>query len=110
MSEGEPVIQRINASRARQEWSQLLNRAFRREARVIVEKNGIPVAAIISAEDLQRLTWMEADRRERFKGLDRLREAFKGVPPDEIEAEVAKAIADIRQENRESERRATRTA
>jgi prevent-host-death family protein len=100
MSEGEPVIQRINASRARREWSRLLTRVLRCEARVIVEKNGTPVAAIITADDLRRLTWMEADRRERFKGLDRLREAFKDVPPDEIEAEVAQALADVRQENR----------
>jgi prevent-host-death family protein len=100
MSEGEPVIQRINASRAHLEWSRLLTSVSNGEARIIVEKNGTPVAAMISAEDLHRLTWMEADRRERFKGLDRLREAFKDVPPDEIEAEVAQALADVRQENR----------
>jgi prevent-host-death family protein len=46
----------IKASDARQQFSQLLNEVFREESRVVVEKSGIPVAAIIPAKDLQRLT------------------------------------------------------
>ncbi len=59
MREREPMTQTINASDARQHWSELLNKVFRKETRVIIEKSGIPVAAIISAEDLERLNRFE---------------------------------------------------
>ena len=104
MSEREPAIQSMKASEARQQWSQLLNKVFRGETRVIVEKSGVPVAAIISAEDLERFTWLEAERAERFKVLGRMRAPFQDTPPEEIEREVARAIEEVRQEQREEQR------
>jgi prevent-host-death family protein len=90
----------IKASVARQQFSQLLNDVFRRENRVLVEKSGIPVAAIISAQDYQRLTRLEAERNNDFAILDEMREAFKDVPAEEIEQEVAKALSAVRKEQR----------
>jgi prevent-host-death family protein len=49
MQEPEPMTKTIKASVARQQFSQLLNEVFRKEARIVVEKSGIPIAAIISA-------------------------------------------------------------
>ena len=46
-----PLTQTIAASDARQHWSELLNKVFRKETRLIVEKSGVPVAALVSAED-----------------------------------------------------------
>jgi prevent-host-death family protein len=66
----EPVIQTIKASEARKQWSQLINEVFRGESRIIIERSGLPVAAIISAADLDRLTQLEARRKERFKSLE----------------------------------------
>lgn len=100
MYERQPVIQTINASQARQQFSQLLNQVFRRQARVIVEKSGIPVAAIVSAQDLEQLSRLEQQRAERFKALDATRGAFKVIPDEELEREVAKAIAAVRRKNR----------
>src|SRR5919199_1019612 len=100
MREEQPVTQTINASQARQQWSELLDKVFRRETRVIVEKSGIPVAAVISAEDLDRLTKLEDARRERFKALEETWAAFKDVPPEEIEREVARALDQVRAQNR----------
>jgi len=54
---------------------------------VLVEKSGIPVAAIISAEDFKRLARLEAERNRDFAILDEMREAFKDVPLEEIERE-----------------------
>ena len=93
----------VNVTEARRGWSDLLNRVFRREARVIVEKSGIPVAAIISIGEYELFLQMKARRDERFKVLDRMREAFKDVSPEEIEREVAKALAEVRAENRARE-------
>ena len=67
MREHEPVTQTMKASQVRQEWSKLLNTVFRDKTRVVVEKSGIPVVAIVSAEDLKRLQQLEAQRAERFK-------------------------------------------
>ncbi|MGI5836673.1 MAG: type II toxin-antitoxin system Phd/YefM family antitoxin [Chloroflexota bacterium] len=110
MREKEPVVQTVKASEAREHFSKLINRVFRREARVIVEKSGIPVAAIVSVEDLRRLNEFEAKRDRKFELLDEIGEAFKDVPAEEIEREVAKAIAEVRQKSRRSERPAKRTA
>jgi prevent-host-death family protein len=90
----------IKASVARQQFSTLLNEVFREEHRVVVEKSGIPVAAIISAKDLARLTRLEAERDNDFAILDEMREAFKDVPAEEIEREVATAINEVRKEQR----------
>src|SRR5712692_6105964 len=59
MREHEPVVQAMKASRARAEWSQLLNKVYRKQTRVLVERSGIPVAAIVSIEDLTRLQSLE---------------------------------------------------
>lgn len=97
---GRPVTQTIKASEARQTFSQLLNRAFRGEARVVVEKSGIPVAAIISARDLEWLQRYEEEREQDFKILEEFGAAFKDESPAEIERQVTKAISEARAKSR----------
>ena len=106
MREREPMIQTLKFTEARQQFSQVVNRVFKREARVIVEKSGIPVAAIISAQDLERMMAWEAEREEDFAILDEIGEAFKDVPDEEVEREVARALSQVRQEQRKRGRRA----
>jgi prevent-host-death family protein len=96
MAEREPMIQTIQASKAREQFSQLLNKVFRTRTRVIVEKSGVPVAAIISTQDLQRLAQLEKIRTQHFKALEDSWQAFEDVAPEEIEAEVASAVAAAR--------------
>lgn len=103
---GRPVTQTIKASEARQTFSQLLNRVFRGEVRVVVEKSGIPVAAIISARDLEWLQRYEEEREQDFAVLDEFREAFKDVPDEELEREVARAVAEARQRARAAQQAA----
>src|SRR4051794_29182424 len=95
------MTQVVNVSEARDNLSEILNKVYRKESRIIVEKSGIPVAAIISTDDLERFTKMEAQRAERFRVLDEIGAAFKDVPPDEIERHVANALAEVREENRQ---------
>ncbi|MBI2953484.1 MAG: type II toxin-antitoxin system Phd/YefM family antitoxin [Chloroflexi bacterium] len=110
MREREPMTQTMKASEARQQFSQLLNQVFRRERRVIIEKSGIPVAAIISADDLERFTQLEQQRAERFKALEESWKAFEGVPTEEIEGEVAKAVASARKKRRAEMERPARAS
>jgi prevent-host-death family protein len=86
----------LKASEAREQFSQLLNQVFRGEARVLVEKSGIPVAGIISARDLERFNRYEAQRERDFSILDEIGEAFKDVSAEEIKREVARALAQVR--------------
>ncbi len=97
MRERNPMTETINASQVRQQWSRLINKVFRGETRVVVEKSGIPVAAIISAEDLSRLNQLEDERRQRFAVLERTWRAFEDVPPEQLEAEVERAVREMRQ-------------
>jgi prevent-host-death family protein len=97
MAERPPVMETINASQVRKEWSQLINQVFRGETRVLVEKSGIPVAAIISAADLERLRQLEEEHARRFAVLERTWAAFQDVPIEEIEEQVAQAVQQVRQ-------------
>src|SRR3989344_8581753 len=89
------MTQVMKASDVRMQWSQLLNKVFSENTRVVVEKSGIPVAAVISAEDLKRFTMFEEQRAERFKILDQIGEAFKDVPKEELEREISKALTRV---------------
>jgi prevent-host-death family protein len=91
------MTQTINASTARQEWSKILNKVFREETRIVVEKSGIPVAAIISAEDLKRLDRLEKERADRFRILDEVKAAFRDIPEAKIENEADRALTRVRQ-------------
>jgi len=95
----EPVTQVMKASEARAQFSQMLNQVFRRQQRVVVEKSGIPVAAIVSVGDLERLNRWEEERARRFEALERIRAPFKDVPAEEVEREVSAAIAQVRAED-----------
>jgi prevent-host-death family protein len=99
-----PEVQTVKASDARQQFSQLINEVYRRKTRVLIEKSGIPVAAIISAEDLARFERMEEERRERFRALEESWAAFADVPLDEIEEEVDRAVKKVREERRVANR------
>jgi prevent-host-death family protein len=88
------------ASQARREWAQLLNRVQRDGAPVLIEKNGVPVAALISPRKLDFLL-AEIEKRERgFQAIANIQAAFADVPDDELEREVAKAVAEARAELR----------
>lgn len=60
------ATQTIPVSQARQRLGELINRVYRRQVRIIVEKSGIPVAALISLADLERWTHLdyESERAE----------------------------------------------
>lgn len=110
MREREPMTKTMKASEARQQFSKVLNQVFKGESRVIVEKSGIPVAAIISANDLERLSQMEAERDKDFAVIDEIREAFRDVPDEELEREVTKAVAAAREKRRKAMDQARKSA
>ena len=95
----------IKISALKGSLSRVMNAVSNDEARVLVEKNGVPVAAIVSVSDLRRLVHSDRTNRDLedddlFAVIDRAREAFKEVPDEEIERETDRIIARIRAENR----------
>jgi len=89
-------IATMQMTEAKQQFSRVVNSVFRTRQRILVEKDGIPVAAIVSTEDLALLNQLDAERAERFAGLSRISEALADVPVEELEREVERAIAEGR--------------
>ena len=77
---------------------QVVTEVARKEIRVIDKESGIPIAAIVSVDDLERWARLDQERNERFAVIDRMREAFADVPTEEIEREVDRAVAEVRAE------------
>ena len=102
-----PVIETMKFTEARQQLSRVVNRVARRETRILLEKSGVPVAAIVSADDLRRLDEMEARRHNLSETMSRTSDAFADVPKDELERELAKAQAAARAELRAEREAAT---
>jgi prevent-host-death family protein len=70
---------KISAKEARDRFSEVVNRAAFGKERVVVTKNGKPVAALVPIEDLEAL---EATREARFRAamedtLERYDEVFR---------------------------------
>jgi prevent-host-death family protein len=105
MPEQLPPTETMKISDVKAMLSRLVNAVYRREKRVLIEKAGIPVAALISAQDLERLARADEEDREAWAVLESMRAPFKDVSSEEIEREAAKAIAEVR-----AERRAARAA
>jgi hypothetical protein len=73
---------------------------YRGQGRVVIERSGIPVAAIVSPQDLAALNRLDEQRAELAGVLAEMREAFRDVPQEEIEEETNKAVAEVRAQMR----------
>jgi prevent-host-death family protein len=94
-----PLTRTMKISDVKSQFSSLVNEVYRKKTRILVEKSGIPVAAIVAADDLARLEQFDREWEEGTRALERFGEAFADVPPEEVEAEIARIIADIRRQD-----------
>jgi prevent-host-death family protein len=69
---------------ARANLSQLVNRVHRGDARVVIEKNGVPVAALVSIDDVCALATADGSREQILDILDPLKTGAPGMTEDEI--------------------------
>ncbi len=90
----------LKISDVRGQLNTLVNRIYREQTRIVVEKSGIPVAALVSVQDLERLRDLDLRMLERAEVINQMREAFKDVSPEELEQEAEKAVAEVRAEMR----------
>lgn len=90
------VTMRMSAKEARENFSDILGRAYYRGEPTIVEKQGKPMAVVISPE--QYAQFQQQQKQKLFQTIDEIHERNRYVDPALIEAEVAQAVADVRQE------------
>jgi prevent-host-death family protein len=95
----------MTASDVRQHFAETINMVARGGSRVVIEKNGVPVAAIISYEDIRRLQRADARENEVRDALEAMQEPFRDVPWEELEREGLKAVEGIRAERRVRQKR-----
>jgi len=89
---------RIAVAEARQRFSRILDEVREADEPVIIEKSGLPVAAVVPLTVLDRDRRWAAERAERIALLERMRRPFRDVPTEEIETQVRKAVASVRVE------------
>ena len=92
----EPTTQSIEMAEAEGKLETLVGRVSQGNTRVLVEKAGVPVAALVSTDDLERLDRLDRERAERFRVIDEARASFDGVAPEEIDREADRAVAELR--------------
>jgi len=87
------MVKTMGAREARNNFSQLLGQVHFGGQVVIVERFGRPMVAVIPLEDYQQLI---AEREARFQVLDEIRQRLPDLSVEEVEQDVAEAIAAVR--------------
>jgi len=87
----------IAALEARTHLGEIMKEVQGGRVRVLVEKSGIPMVGIISAEEFQRLV---AEREARFEVVDRIRSRIPTVPDTEVQRDVQEALKRTRRRRR----------
>ena len=87
------MVKHIEVREAHTRFAQLLGEVHDGGQTVIVERSGTPMAAIIPLQEYEQLI---AERNERFHILDDIRRRMPDSPADEVEQDVAQAVAAIR--------------
>ncbi len=92
MVKQEPTPRTMSIAEVVDRLPHLVNQVSRNEIRVLVEQAGQPVAALVSAEDLRRLSDLDRAWDERTEAIERFSQAFADVPTEQAEADVARII------------------
>ncbi|MGH7961461.1 MAG: type II toxin-antitoxin system prevent-host-death family antitoxin [Candidatus Binatia bacterium] len=104
-----PPTQTMKISEVKSRLNSLVNDVYRQETRIVVEKSGIPVAAIIPIADLRRLIRLDEQDREAREIVEAMRVPFDDVPDEEIERQTERIMHEIREENRAARQRVAQT-
>ncbi|MDO9513565.1 MAG: hypothetical protein Q7J59_03015 [Elusimicrobiota bacterium] len=83
----------IPALEARVHLGEIMKQSFKNGARFIVEKSGIPMIAILNANEYRQFF---QEREERFKIMDRIRTKLPNIPAEEVEKDIRATIKAVR--------------
>ena len=79
----------VPALEVRTQLGQIMKDVQGGRLRVLVEKSGVPMVGIISAEEFQRVV---TEREARFAVVDRIRRRLPSVPDAQIHQDVRAAL------------------
>jgi len=90
----------VNAVQARQQLGRLLEEVFYQSQRVIIERAGRPMDVLVPLGQYRQ--WQE-QRMAFFAMVDEVQQRTREVPPDDLEAVIAEAVAAARAQEKLSE-------
>ena len=96
------MVKRMSARDARSRFAELLGQVQYGKDTIIVEKQGKPVVAVIDMERYDRLTqaW-----KAPFAVLDQIRAKNRDKDPEQVQQDVASAVAEVRAAPRNKSRK-----
>jgi hypothetical protein len=97
-----PSLQTLDIAKAEAKLVELAGAVSRHEARVVLEQDGEPVAAMVSLRDLERILDLQQARIALLAFQDRATDAFADVSEDELQAETDRILSNLRAANRAS--------
>lgn len=91
------MAQTISVSRARNNFSELINQVYYQGRQFLVAKMGRPMAVLIKVEDLKDLAKKaDENRSKRFKELFSIAKKNQDVSLTQVKGDVKQAIQEVR--------------
>lgn len=87
------MLKYVGAREARNNFAQLMGEIHYGGQTVIVKRSGRPMMAMIPVQEYQRLI---SERETRFQVLEEIRSRMPHILAEEVERDVAEAIAAVR--------------
>ncbi len=87
------MIRHIGSREARNNFAQLIGEIHYGRQTVIVKRSGRPMVAVMPIQEYQLIV---SEREARFQALDDIRSRMPDMPVEEVEKDVAEAIAATR--------------
>lgn len=94
--------EKMNISQVREKISQLFQNLYDdQDKRIVVEKSGIVMGAVVSPLDLMRLTQLDKKREEALNFIGEMRSGFKDQTEEEILENAVRAVREVRTKSNE---------
>jgi hypothetical protein len=109
MATHEPPARSVDVDEVTRALPETLAAVAGKRERIVIEQDGVPVAALVSLQDLKQLARLDAQREEDFKVFDRIGAAFAHETEEESERLALLALAEVREEmqrEREAQKKA----
>ena len=99
------LVRRISIEEAQQNILEIFRTVQSTEEAVIVEREGKPLAVVVSPEEYEQLQWLREQRA--WATVDRVRERHKDKTEAEVMADVTAEVEAVRREAYERKQQKT---
>jgi prevent-host-death family protein len=86
----------MSAKDARDQFSDVLNRVYYQREPIVVERQGKPMAVVVSLADFERYQQLAKERF--FQAVDQVQARTAGHDPEEVLRDVSEAVDDVRRD------------